>query len=398
VANEESAKKSGRVADSYTDRYAKARAGKKVKVLLPSWLEWTGSDTAYRVKDAEANAVTEIFQLAAAGQSYAAIAKHLNGKRIRPFRNKKNPDALWITASLFALVKNRAVLGEYAPRDGGPPIPGYFPAIVDKAVFDEANGARAERKRDRVTSTADWRVNLWAKVGVCGMCRRSLYSLPKGRAGHIYLVCSGKLGGDCNAKNVREDRSELAFREVLLNAVNADYFTGDQRQQDEKELRQFEGRIATVRERREKLVAILDIDPTPEVAAAIKRANSELSTLAEARASVEQREATVTRIERSRAALIAKIDLDSKDARKDANALLRRLKITTEIARFDQQINYVVRRDGKLMLKVYDRRGELMALSYSQETAERMYERGETPELEYNLSLDEIMREGATEK
>ena len=35
LAHEESAKKSGRVADSYVKRYAKARSGKKVKVLLP---------------------------------------------------------------------------------------------------------------------------------------------------------------------------------------------------------------------------------------------------------------------------------------------------------------------------------------------------------------------------
>lgn len=392
VANEESEKKSRRVADSYVDRYAKARAGKKVKVLLPSWLEWVGSDTEYKKKEIEAATVVTIFEMAAAGHSYAAIARYLNGKGIKPFRNKKNPDALWITASLFALIKNRAVLGEYTPRDGGPAIPDYFPDIVKKAVFDAANGARSERKRDRVTSTAEWRVNVWGKVGVCGLCQRSLFSLPKGKAGHIYLVCSGKIGGNCNAKNIRQDRSELAFRDVLLNAVNADYFTGDKRQRDEMELRQLEGQMDAIRQRKVKLVALLDSDPTPELVTAIKKANSDLAALADAKAVVEQRVVTDTSIERNRAALLAKIDLVGKEARMDANALLRGLAITTEIARYDEQINYIVRQDGKKILAVYDRGGEMRTTSFSQETAQRMYDRGEVDELEYNLDLDEMLR------
>jgi DNA invertase Pin-like site-specific DNA recombinase len=396
LANEESEKKSGRVADSYRKRYAKARDGKKVKVLLPSWIKWV-SDSEYTTKKAEAATVVDIFNMAAAGHSYAAIAKDLNSRDIKPFRNKKKPDALWITASLFALIKNRAVLGEYSPRDGGPAIPNYFPDIVEKAVFDAANGARSERKRDRVTSMSEWRVNVWGKVAVCGLCQRSMHCLPKGKAGHLYLVCSGKMGGACKAMNTRADRSELAFREVLLNAVNADYFTGDQRQ-DEMKLRELAGQMDTIRQRKDKLVALLDSDPTPEVVTAIKKANSELTVLADAKAVVEQQAVTDTSIERNRAALMAKIDIEGREARMTANALLRSLSITTEIARFDTQVNYVVRQEGKLILKVYDRRGEVVALSYSQATAERMYERGETPELEYNVSLDEILRAKQTEK
>ena len=69
VANEESEKKSVRVAASYRNRYARAKAGKKVKVLLPSWLEWVSDDKPYRVKEAEAKVVRDIFTQAAAGHS-----------------------------------------------------------------------------------------------------------------------------------------------------------------------------------------------------------------------------------------------------------------------------------------------------------------------------------------
>ena len=397
LANEESAKKSDRVANSYVQRYARAREGKKVKVLLPSWLEWTGSDTEYKVKEAERDTVREIFKMAAAGYSYAVIAKDLNSKGVKPFRNKKKLDALWITASLFALVKNRAVLGEYLPRDGGPAIPKYFPAIVDKAMFNAAQGARVERRESGITATPD-RVNLWSKVGVCGLCQRPLHCLPKGAAGYVYLVCSGKIGGACDAKNVRADRSELAFREVLVNVVNADYFTGDKRQQDEHELRQLEGQLDAVRQRKGKLVELLDSDPMPEVILAIKKAKAELTTLAEAKAAVEDRTTRDTNVERSRAALMAKIDLVGKEARMEANALLRRLSVTAEIVRHGKQINYIIKQDDKKILSMYDKGDDLVALPYSQDTAERMFDRGEIPELYYNVSLDEILRAKQTKK
>ncbi len=385
LANEESVKKGGRIAKSYVDRYANARAGLKVKVLLPSWIEWVSS-SEYRIKEPEATTVREIFDMAAAGHSYAVIAKHLNRKGIEPFRSR-GKGKLWITASLFAIVKGPAVIGTYSPRDGGEPIEGYFPAIVDRAVFDAAQGARAERMRDKVTTTAD-RINLWAKVGVCALCQRSMFCLPKGKAGYLYLVCSGKMGGACDAKNIRADRSELAFREVLLNAVHADYFTGDKRH-NEMEIRQLEGQIAAVRQRKGKLAEMLESDPMPELIVAIKNVNAELVTLEEAKAEVEQRAARDNSVERSRAALMAKIDLEGTEARMEANALLRRLAITTEIVRLDEQINYTVKKGGKKVLAVYDKDGEMVTLSYSQETAQRMFDRGEGEVPEYNVELDE---------
>lgn len=392
VANEESKKKSSRVADSYVIRKAKARTGKKVKVLLPSWLEWVAEDKPYKVKEEQAAVVVDIFSQAAAGYSYAIICKNLNGRGIKPFRNKKNPDALWIPASLFAMVKNEAVLGTYAPRDGGPPIPLYFPPIMDQAMFDAAQGARVDRRRDGIKNTAA-RVNLWQKVGVCGLCGRPMHCVPKGRnKGNLYLLCSGKMGGMCNAINIEAKRAEEVFKEVLVNVVNAEHFTGDDRKQDEMERRQLEGQIDAVQQRRDKLVAMLDVDPTPEVATAIKKAKAEIAALAEAKAAIEERSFTEVSIERSKAALMAKIDLVNTDARMDANGLLRRLKIRAELVRIDDQISYVVRQDGKRILSVYDRGTELVTLPSSQETAERMHDQGELPELEYSVSLSDVVR------
>ena len=76
----------------------------------------------------------------------------------------------------------------------------------------------------------------------------------------------------------------------------------------------------------------------------------------------------------------------------DANALLRRLSITVEILRVESQINYRVIQDERRILMVYDKAEKIESLSYSQETAERMFEREEIPELEYNVSLSDVLK------
>jgi len=381
--NKESVRKGERVADSYVKRYAAARAGKKVKVLLPSWLEWVGDYEPYKVKEAEEAIVKEIFDRAAEGYSYAAIAKMLNQRGVKPFRSKKEGDGkLWITASLYALIRNEAVLGTYKPNDGGPPLPLYYPPIIKKSVFDAAQGVRVERKRSKETSRGPV-YNLWTRVGVCALCGRTYHCLPKGKAGHVYLVCSGKIGGACKGGNIRADKAEIGFREILLNAVNADYFLEDNRDELMK-ARELEGQIDAVDRKRQTLLAMLDDDPMPEIAAALKKVNSERAALTEQKAALDQAAVQRVNLSRSREALQAKIDLSSNTARMEANNVLRRLKISVGIERQDPHILYTVKQDGKLILKgrqTGEKAPPLMA--YTKETAVRAYELRDTlwPEL-----------------
>ncbi|MFS2022549.1 recombinase family protein [Massilia sp. CT11-137] len=396
LAHDESRKKAGRVADSYVLRYAAARAGKKVKVLLPSWLEWVGDYEPYKVKEAEKAIVKEIFDRAAEGYSYAAIAKMLNQRGVKPFRSKKDGDGkLWITASLYALIRNEAVLGTYKPNDGGPPLPLYFPPIIEKSVFDAAQGVRVERKRAKETSRGPV-YNLWTRVGVCALCGRAYHCLPKGKAGHVYLVCSGKIGGACKAGNIRADKAEIGFREVLLNAVNADYFLEDNREELMK-ARELEGQIDAVDRKRQTLLAMLEDDPMPEIAAALKKINSERAVLTEQKAALDQAAIQRVNLSRSREALQAKIDLSSNTARMEANSVLRRLKISVEIQRQDPHILYTIMQDGKLILKgrqTGDKAPPLMA--YTKETAVRAYELGDTlwPELAIEKPFKNRTNEG----
>lgn len=388
LAYRESERKAGLVADSYKLRYAKARAGEKVKVLLPSWVKWV-STTEYQLKEPEAATVREIFQMAAKGWSYAMICKNLNDRRIPPFRGKNKAGALWITASMSAIIKGRAAIGEYAPNDGLPPMPGYFPAAVTVAEFDAAQGARALRKGTGVTSYNEARFNAWSKVAICANCKRPYHCVPKGDKKQLYLVCSGKFGGQCTSMNIAEKRSEEAFVEVLMNVVNSDYFVGDQAK-EVAEIRALAGQIDTLQVQKQRLDKVLMIsEDLEEVVAAIKTIKADIARLTTEKEEKESKLRERETVERSRASIRAKIDLESRDGRIEANSLLKGLGVVVEISRHDRQVTYSVYQGGKRILIVRDNGKRVDALAYREDSALRMFERGETDEPEMNVSLSD---------
>lgn len=393
LAHEESLKKSRRVAESYLDRYRKARSGLKVKVLLPSWIEWV-SPTEYALKEEETKTVRRIFRMAAAGETYIRIAKELNHDGIPPFRGA-GKGRLWIPASVFGIVKSKAAIGVYSPRDGLEPIEGYFPSIVTKEEFDAAQGARAERKTHGITRESS-AINLWSKVGYCGICDHPMHFLPKGRNNKRYLVCGSKASHVCAALNISAERAELAFKELLVNVVNADYFIGGASKEAAQQILQIAGQIAEHRTRRAKLVALLEDDPLPEVRDAIKRVNSAISELEKRREELERSVSQATQAAASKAALMEKIDLVSREGRKEANALLRRLKIKVAVKRSRDKVSYKVFQSQQRVLELYESESLVISIPYSQEVAVRMYEHGETDELAYSVSLDDALSRTTT--
>jgi hypothetical protein len=180
-----------------------------------------------------------------------------------------------------------------------------------------------------------------------------------------------------------------------MNAVSADYFLEDNREELMK-ARELGGRIDAVDRRREKLLAMLDDDPMPEIATALKKANAERAVLVEQKSVFDQAAVLRANLSRSREVLLAKIDLTGNTARMDANNLLRRLGIFVEIGRYDTQVRYTAKQNGKRMLMVYQQGDKVQAMAYSEDTAMRIYERGETDEPEMNISLSHLI--GRSEK
>jgi DNA invertase Pin-like site-specific DNA recombinase len=388
LAYRESERKAQLVADSYTLRYVKARTGEKVKVLLPSWVKWV-SKTEYALKEPEATIVREIFTMAAKGWSYAMICKDLNQRGVPTFRGKSG--ALWITASVSAIIKGKAVLGEYAPNDGLPPIPDYFPAVVTVEQHEAAQGARAIRKGSGVTSYNEARFNVWSKIGLCAICKRPFHCVEKGRAargdreGTYYLVCSAKFGGKCTAKNIPAKRSEEVFVDVLMNVVKSDYFVGDQAK-ELAEIRALAGQVDTLQVQKGRLdKALMLSDDLEEVVAAIKRVKTDIARLTAEKQEKESKLFERETVERSRASIRAKIDLESRDGRIEANTLLKGLGVVVEIVRGAGGISYTVYQGEQRtkLLTFHDDGESIRDAAYSEEVAERIHELDETlwPEL-----------------
>jgi DNA invertase Pin-like site-specific DNA recombinase len=156
-----------RVSEAITDRlpaWVELRAGRKV--LIPE----------------RAAAVRRIFELAAQGYGLTATAQRLEAEGVpafggrvmvadddgKPVVHERGRDAgkpkyraagggrfgsgFWTRCYVSNILKDRRAMGEYQPRGtdrkpDGPPIRGYFPAVVTEAEFDAARAGSLERKK-----------------------------------------------------------------------------------------------------------------------------------------------------------------------------------------------------------------------------------------------------------
>jgi len=325
LSNQESAKKSDRVGASWTLRYKKARMGEPIKIPLASWLTY-GKDGMTVLKEPEAGAVRLIFEMCIAGHGMIVIAKALTAQGYKPFRGAK-----WITASVFCIVKNKAAMGVYTPRDGGMAVDNYFAAVVDSEVWFEAQDAikaRAKAKATRQTKT----FNVWQGIAKCWHCNSALHCLPKGKNKIHYLVCSGKIAGICTkAKNTRSDESEEVFKELLAQ-VDSLSLVQEDKAQTAKELRVLEGMLEEQCQRKDRMVAIFNDDPTVEVNKLIKDAGITIANLTEQKAAAEKKLTQERLAEKDKSWFLDKLDLVSYDKRGQANALLKRLEITVSVS------------------------------------------------------------------
>jgi DNA invertase Pin-like site-specific DNA recombinase len=342
LAHQESAKKSDRVAGSWTKRYSEARAGRRIKFPLCSWLTYDEADaTKYKFKEPEASVVREIFEMAATGFGMTRIAQELHTRGHKPFRGSK-----WITASVFSIVKNRTAIGTYTPRDSGEPVENYFPAVVDESLFNAAQGAISERKVAGGARQSK-KINVWNGIAKCGLCGGALHCLPKGRGKneHRYLVCSNKTAGLCkDAKNVRAEDSEEVFKELLVKVASPDFVQED-KGSVERELRELVGQIAWKRERLEDVAAIFDAAPSIRLGTIMGDIEEEVKTLTAEKEALEAKAAQQQVTETSKAWFLERLQLEEPDKRLQANALLKRMKISVRVVSSKTQTTYIAERE-----------------------------------------------------
>jgi DNA invertase Pin-like site-specific DNA recombinase len=201
-AHNESRVKGQRVAAVWSRKRSEARETSKVLTdRIPGWLK-PGRDEAKQRTLTEnkerVDIVRRIFAETVQGFGRRAIAKGLNRDKMVPFLSKKGFG--WQTSSVIRIIRARTPLGEYQPhrRDengrripDGEPIKGYYPAVIDEALWVQANAAVNIRRTGAAGRPQTEVLNLVRGMARCA-CGSRMQFLNKGKPpkGGCYHVCS----------------------------------------------------------------------------------------------------------------------------------------------------------------------------------------------------------------
>ena len=325
-AHKESARKSDLGKIEWAKRFERARSATKHHIgnRVSNWLTLDKASGKYLV-NAHAFAVGRIFELCLQGLGSTAISQTINAEGYPTFNKGKR----WGTSAVLTILQNHAAVGELALKDGGAPIPDYFPPVIDMETFNAAQARITERRTGKITKQSA-EFNVWQKLVHCGVCGSSMHIIQ--RTKFKYLTCANRRYGQCEgARNVRLDESEDVFL-AMLRELDALHFAMPDPTRLSRELTAADGRLQA---EQGKLAIWLDkLSQHPEVESyhdlvikgerQVKAAKAEVDRLTV--------ELTGSADKLSLAEVRAKVDMKDKDMRRRANAFLHRLGVKVHIA------------------------------------------------------------------
>lgn len=221
LGNQESAKKGERLKESWSARRARARDhGTPLTSRIPGWLKLNEDRKTFFIIKDRATIVHRIFELVAAGKGIKPIAEMLNREGVERFGGGK----IWYTAYVAKIADSAAAMGTLVPHviehvknsdkkvlRALEPVPGYYPAVVDEALFARV---RAMRERPSPPTRNSDIKSMLAGLATCPKCGGRVTRISKGPKTRPsrYLVCMrAKMGGDCTYKSIRQDLVEQAI-------------------------------------------------------------------------------------------------------------------------------------------------------------------------------------------
>lgn len=152
------------------------KEGHRKKIsAAPSWLGLTADRESFVFLPDRAAIVQQIFDLAIGGMGSYAIANYLDEQRVPTFTHSSK----WDHTTIDYMLRNRATYGEYQPKSfaaghkkgipSGPPIPNYYPAVIDKQTFDAAQASRRQNLASRGRKGKDL-ANIFGDLCSCAYC------------------------------------------------------------------------------------------------------------------------------------------------------------------------------------------------------------------------------------
>lgn len=169
---------------------------KKIK-NQPGWLGLTSDRTSFIYLPDRAETVRQIFQLSIGGFGGKAIANLLNKKQVPGFGSSRK----WDQSTIHNMLTSRATIGEYQRKqtiDGreepiGPPIPAYYPAVIDEETFEAAQIARNNNLAARSGRRGRLITNLFFGLASCSYCAEAMKFDSNAKC--TRLLCSGVKSG-----------------------------------------------------------------------------------------------------------------------------------------------------------------------------------------------------------
>jgi DNA invertase Pin-like site-specific DNA recombinase len=292
----ESARKSERVGAAWAEKKKDALAnGTLLTRRLPAWVRLAGGRPA--LVPERAAVVRRIYELAIAGYGTALIVKRLTAEKVPPFGGREQyqdkegktrfravagrpfGSGKWTRAFVAQVLADRRAVGEFQPRRrdrtaDGPPLVGYFPAVVDEATWQAARAAAARKRK--APGRRGSHVNLFAhllKNALTGGTYHAVLKTDghKGRARpsapvRMLQCLDGSEGrGPCASFSYEPfERAVLA----LLREVDVRDILG--RDDGPDEVKALAGELAAVESRIGKLEAELSGDGGEEVAPVVR--------------------------------------------------------------------------------------------------------------------------------
>ncbi|PZU71370.1 MAG: hypothetical protein DI531_16020 [Brevundimonas sp.] len=287
-AHEESATKSKRVRAAWERKRREADVRKLTKTC-PAWLRLAPDRSRFEIMEERADIVRLIFAETASGIGKGSIAARLNEAGVPGFRGKNG----WHASYIQKLLSSDAALGIYQPHTlekgrrvpAGPPVPCYFPPIVDEGVALKARAAIISRRQGAAgRKGADFR-NILTGIAQCAACGGSMTYIGKGDA-ERYLACSSaRRRRGCSSRALFNfNEAERQFLDAAMQMdPTARRTPGANGTRDE--LHRVQRDVARLSGRLTRLLAAFESDSTDEIVASVSdtRDRLRLARLAEGR-------------------------------------------------------------------------------------------------------------------
>lgn len=262
-----------RLKEKWEGRREAIKAGKFAAMPgLPAWIR--NGNGKFEVIPEAAQTVREIFKLYLAGNGCFSICGILNEKKVPTLTEGRKNSNGWNFIWIQRLLRNKAVIGYYAPKNGKLEQPNIFPPIVDEATYYAAVAKLKERVH--FSGRRAEANNLFGGLCVCSVCGGNL--IRHTAHGTWYLICSNSRGRKCDAGGIRFDKFQHTFLEALfeqqkfLDAISKE-------EQAPSKLDEIKGRLTVAETTLAKFVERFKEDPSKTLAQLIKDAETQQETL-----------------------------------------------------------------------------------------------------------------------